>query len=150
MSKNYWFKAKKYGWGWYPATWEGWLVMGIYIAALVWQFKDIDQSSHSASDTLIGFVIPFVISTVALFLVCYLKGEKPKWRWGEIVTKEELSVTNSEEMLDVLDENGGKTGRVVSNKEVHAQGLWHRVVHVYIYNSQNEILLQLRSPNMWV
>ncbi len=89
MSNNYWFKAKKYGWGWYPATWEGWLVMGIYIAALVWQFKDIDQFSHSASDTLIGFVIPFVISTVALFLVCYLKGEKPKWRWGNSKIKKE-------------------------------------------------------------
>lgn len=32
-SKRYWFPAKKYGWGWgMPATWQGWLVLGAYLA----------------------------------------------------------------------------------------------------------------------
>jgi len=25
--KPLWFKAKQYGWGWYPARWQGWLIV---------------------------------------------------------------------------------------------------------------------------
>lgn len=34
-SKGYWFKAKPFGWGWTPATWQGWLIMVLYIALIV-------------------------------------------------------------------------------------------------------------------
>lgn len=60
-----------------------------------------------------------------------------------------------EELLDVLDENGIKTGQVLPRKEVHKQGLWHRIIVVAIVNEKNEILLQQRShdkdknPDMW-
>jgi len=30
-----WFKAKRYGWGWTPACWQGWLVLGVYFAVLI-------------------------------------------------------------------------------------------------------------------
>lgn len=50
-----------------------------------------------------------------------------------------------EELIDVLDENGIKTGKVVTRKEVHKQGLWHRAIVVAIINEKNEILLQQRS-----
>lgn len=60
-----------------------------------------------------------------------------------------------EELLDVLNENGIKTGDALSRKEVHKKGLWHRIIVVAIVNEKNEILLQQRSankdknPNMW-
>ena len=60
-----------------------------------------------------------------------------------------------EELLDVLDENGIKTGQVLPRKEVHKQGLWHRIIVVAIVNEKNEVLLQQRShnkdknPDMW-
>lgn len=59
------------------------------------------------------------------------------------------------EKIDVLNENGEKTGEVVSREEVHRLGLWHRCVHIWIVNSKKEILLQKRSaqkimsPNKW-
>lgn len=59
------------------------------------------------------------------------------------------------ELIDVLDENGVKTGRVVTREEVHREGLWHRCIIVAILNDKNEILLQQRShsksknPDMW-
>ncbi len=59
------------------------------------------------------------------------------------------------ELIDVLDENGIKTGRVATRDEVHCEGLWHRVIIVAIVNDKNEILLQQRShnkeknPDMW-
>ena len=51
----------------------------------------------------------------------------------------------AEELIDVLDENGVKTGAVATRKEVHKQGLWHRAIVVAIINEKNEILLQQRS-----
>jgi len=52
----------------------------------------------------------------------------------------------AEEMVDVLDEFGQKTGRQVwKKKEAHAQGIRHGAVHVCIYNPKGEILLQLRA-----
>lgn len=50
-----------------------------------------------------------------------------------------------EEMIDVLDENGVKTGEVLSRKEVHKRGLWHRVVTIAIIDENNQILMQQRS-----
>lgn len=52
-----------------------------------------------------------------------------------------------EELLDVLDENGIKTGEVLPRKEVHKRGLWHRIIVVAIINDKNEILIQQRSDN---
>lgn len=32
--KKYWFKNKSFGYGWTPATWEGWVVMAVYALCL--------------------------------------------------------------------------------------------------------------------
>lgn len=59
------------------------------------------------------------------------------------------------ELIDVLNENGIKTGEVVTRDEVHRKGLWHRCIVVAILNDKNEILLQQRAhdkdknPDMW-
>lgn len=52
-----------------------------------------------------------------------------------------------EELIDVLDENGVKTGEVLARNEIHKRGLWHRAIVVAIINENNEILLQQRSAN---
>ena len=33
-----------------------------------------------------------------------------------------------EEMLDVLDENGIKTGEILPRGKIHKRGLWHRSI----------------------
>ncbi len=59
------------------------------------------------------------------------------------------------EYLDVLDENGNKTGKTKLRSEVHRDGDWHASVHIWIINDKNEVLLQKRAaskytyPNMW-
>lgn len=59
------------------------------------------------------------------------------------------------EMLDVLDKNGKKTGIVKSKNEIYKDGDWFRSVHIWIINSNKQILLQKRSskkstfPNLW-
>jgi len=60
-----------------------------------------------------------------------------------------------EERLAVFDENGNKTGKKETKETVHKKGLWHHVVHVWIFNSKGEILFQKRSmkvsrwPGLW-
>lgn len=60
-----------------------------------------------------------------------------------------------EEILDVLDENGIRTGQILPRSEIHKKGLWHRIIVVAIINEENKILIQQRShnkdknPDMW-
>ncbi len=81
-NRKLWFKAKMYGWGWQPVSWEGWVILLLYVIATVLHFINVDKYAHSASDTLINFAIPFIINTSFLLIICYAKGERPRWRWG--------------------------------------------------------------------
>ena len=73
-----WFASLNKGVGWRPATWQGWLIIVLYIVFLVWDFMRIDGPSHSISDTLIAFVPQGLAATVLLAFICYFTGEKPR------------------------------------------------------------------------
>lgn len=79
--EGYWFKRKLYGWGWTPAKPQGWFVVLVYAAFIIWTAVHLE----SGEVTTQGFLLPFVIATLILILTCYKKGEKPKWQWGERV-----------------------------------------------------------------
>ena len=49
------------------------------------------------------------------------------------------------ELLEIVDENNLVTG-IRNRAEIHRQGIWHRSVHIFIFNSRGEIYLQKRSP----
>ncbi len=52
------------------------------------------------------------------------------------------------EYLDVVDETGVPTGKVISRNEAHRNGILHRTAHVWIIREKEggyEILLQKRS-----
>ena len=61
----------------------------------------------------------------------------------------------ADELIDIYDENNNFTGVQKMKSEAHRDGLWHRNIHVWIYNSAGEILLQLRAkdklvfPDVW-
>jgi len=82
-ANNYWFKAKNYGWGWYPATWQGWFILLAYIGLVVWLVGDMDRELNTTGDTLLGFFVSLIFLTTTLILSCYLTGEEPRWRWGK-------------------------------------------------------------------
>ena len=50
----------------------------------------------------------------------------------------------SEEIFDIVNERDEVIGQA-PRKEVHARGLWHRAIHVLVFNSRGEIFLQKRS-----
>lgn len=82
---HYWFKRKVYGWGWVPATCQGWsatllYIVLIFILVLVRE-EDIPGNLDSGSNFLV-FGLPIIILTALFILIVYKKGEKPKWQWG--------------------------------------------------------------------
>lgn len=79
--KGYWFKAKLFGWGWTPATWQGWAVLAGYVLLVVLFALTIDENSPT-NEVFFTFILPVVILTLTLIRICYKTGEKPSWRWG--------------------------------------------------------------------
>lgn len=61
---------------------------------------------------------------------------------------------NPDELFDVVDERD-QVLRSAPRREVHAQGLLHRAVHIFIFNDAGELFLQQRSllkdsdPGTW-
>jgi len=80
---GYWFKAKRFGWGWYPVSWQGWAMLLIYLALIAREFLYANTLSRSLSDTLINFALPFIFTSILFFCLCWAKGERPRWRWGK-------------------------------------------------------------------
>lgn len=78
---NLWFKRKLYGWGWVPVKWQGWAVTIGYVLAMMAFAFTIDENSPTR-EVIFTFVLPVFLLTVALFRICYKKGEKPRWQWG--------------------------------------------------------------------
>jgi hypothetical protein len=81
MTKHYWFRRKLYGWGWTPVTWQGWLIIVIYVALITLLSITINENS-SVKEILLTFISPIALLTTILIYICYKTGEKPKWQWG--------------------------------------------------------------------
>ncbi len=71
------------------------------------------------------------------------------------VCAKEVFLIMADELIDIFDENNQALGIQRWKSEAHKSGLWHRAVHIWIYNPKGEILLQLRSkdkdvfPDLW-
>jgi len=50
----------------------------------------------------------------------------------------------ADELLDIVSDTDEVTGQAMRST-VHQQGLWHRGVHVFLFNEQGEMLIQKRS-----
>ena len=75
----YWFPAKRYGWGWgLPTMWQGWVVLVLFIALLAAAPVLFPPRSE------LGAFLAYVFTLAALLVViCWVKGEPPRWRWGK-------------------------------------------------------------------
>jgi hypothetical protein len=73
-----WFPAKRYGWGWGPpVTWQGWAVTLGWIAFLFAGLLLLTPEHP------LGIVIFMVVMCAFFIGICYAKGERPRWRWGD-------------------------------------------------------------------
>jgi len=79
--EGYWFKRRLFGWGWTPARWQGWVVVLVWLFAVMFFAFTIDESSPP-QEIIFTFFLPLVLLTLTLIRICYKTGEKPKWMWG--------------------------------------------------------------------
>jgi len=60
----------------------------------------------------------------------------------------------SEEFFDIVNDRDEVIGRA-PRREVHARGLWHRAVHILVFDAAGRVFLQKRSmrkdlsPGLW-
>jgi hypothetical protein len=82
MKTSFWFRPARF-WKWfafyYPVSKEGWIATIILLAIAFATFFSADVSSHSISDTLIGFAPWFIMIATAFDLLCFRFGEYPSW-----------------------------------------------------------------------
>ncbi|APU09026.1 NUDIX domain-containing protein [Cellulophaga lytica] len=52
-----------------------------------------------------------------------------------------------DELVDILDFKGKKTGKTALKSEAHKNGWFHQTTHIWFYTKKKEILLQQRSKN---
>lgn len=80
--EHVWFKRKLYGWGWTPATWQGWAITLGYLCLVLALAYTVEQSA-SKEEVLLQFGAPVLALSLLFIAIAYKKGEKPKWQWGE-------------------------------------------------------------------
>ena len=78
-TKNYWFRAKHYGWGWgLPMTWQGWTIFIVYTILIISGIFIFPPKEKKAI-----FICWVVGLTIGILVICWIKGEPLRWRWGK-------------------------------------------------------------------
>lgn len=80
---KYWFKRKRYGYGWAPSTKEGWILLIVYLVVVfigVLFFEDKLENKDFAYT--LAYLVFIIASTSSLLLITVRKAPKGKWRWG--------------------------------------------------------------------
>jgi len=80
--EGYWFKRKLYGWGWTPASWQGWLVLLVWVVIFVGEAVRISTVAISDGEVLLYFAPRALVLIGILLVITYWKGESPCWQWG--------------------------------------------------------------------
>jgi hypothetical protein len=80
--EGYWFKRKLYGFGWIPATKQGWGVLALYGLFVVGLSLWAEQSVPDAQ-VVSRVIVPVLLATVLLLVITYRTGEPLKWQRGK-------------------------------------------------------------------
>jgi hypothetical protein len=80
--QGYWFKSKVYGWGWVPATREGWLTLAIFVAVLAFLIVPFSKNPQPSDQDVFLFLGEVLLWVIVLLFICYKTGEPLRWRWG--------------------------------------------------------------------
>lgn len=70
-SNDYWFRAKRHGWGWgLPRCWQGWATLLGYIGLVA-----ADAAIFPPPHQPLEFGLLLILLSLVLVAVCWLKGE---------------------------------------------------------------------------
>ncbi len=92
-ARKLWFRAKEFGWGWYPVSWQGWLVTVLYallftltLLIFVGWAGTAAEAGVDTRDIVFGileFLFVLFLLSYSLYRICMRYGEPPRWRWGK-------------------------------------------------------------------
>lgn len=88
-TSHYWFKRRRYGWGWVPVAWQGWLTIAAWLVVVIggtWLLRDTPRNTFTAEVGL--YLASVVLASIALLVISWHKGPSPRWRWGTTSTDE--------------------------------------------------------------
>lgn len=86
---KYWFKPKKYGYGFFPISWEGWLatliMLGlVFLSAYTNGFFELSETNQALppEDGARFLLDVFLILGISTFYFEKKTDGKVKWNWG--------------------------------------------------------------------
>lgn len=81
--KTYWFKRRRYGYGWTPVVWQGWATVGAFLLfAVGMAFAPLLWPTLSDLQFLALYLIAMLAGLATLLRLGTVHGPKPRWRWG--------------------------------------------------------------------
>lgn len=80
MAKSRWFKRRAFGYGWTPASWQGWSVVVGVIAVII--AAAIAFLGNPTLQNVIIFCLVSITALAVLVRISAIKGPAPRWKWG--------------------------------------------------------------------
>ena len=78
--QDYWFKARRYGWGWTPVTWQAWSLLAAYLIVVGGSTLVLLPATKSESTNfvdIVALILIFFSATSFLIGLAILKGQRP-------------------------------------------------------------------------
>ena len=73
LTERPWFGPKRFGWGWTPVTWQGWLVVIAFVAAIVLTGVYLRGAMR---------ILVEIVLIVILLAVSWLTSDRTGSMWG--------------------------------------------------------------------
>jgi len=72
-----WFVPKRFGWGWRPGSWQGWLTTVVFVLIIIAATQLLAHSPWAAISIIVTSMIVFI-----LIVINNTRGGL-RWRWGK-------------------------------------------------------------------
>jgi hypothetical protein len=71
LTQKPWFGPRRFGWGWSPYAWQGWLVTVVCLAAIIVGGEFLHGTAK---------IVAVIVAVLVFLAICAVTGTKPGWR----------------------------------------------------------------------
>lgn len=80
---NYYFKRKRYGYGWTPVTLGGWVIVAVFLVVIVlWSLLMLPSTHTPTTEQGLVYGAGLLTIVVLMWLVTRRYAPPGRWRWG--------------------------------------------------------------------
>lgn len=80
MDERYWFRARTHGFGWTPETWQGWLVVIVWVLMVGATARYSFMGVLANGAGFLSFIKLLLGWSFLFFIIMWKKGEPLNWR----------------------------------------------------------------------